>query len=60
MAMESLRRRIGNQQNKREPKRDLFGNIESFAPDKVIQSVLKSEATRPKRDAGKLWVAPTR
>ena len=57
-AMESLRRRIGNQQNKREPKRDLFGNIESFAPDKIIQSVLKSETERPERDAGKLWSPP--
>lgn len=53
-AMESLRRRIGAQQNAAQPK------LGTLAPEKVIQSVLKSEATRPKRDAGKLWVAPTR
>ena len=51
-AMESLRRRIGAQQNAAQPK------LDTLAPEKVIQSVLKSEATRPKRDAGKLWVSP--
>lgn len=51
-AMESLRRRIGAQQNAAQPK------LGTLAPEKVIQSVLKSEATRPKRDAGKLWVSP--
>jgi len=48
-AIESLRRRIGTQQNAAQPK------LGTLAPEKVIQSVLKSEATRPKRDAGKLW-----
>ena len=53
-AIENLRRRIGTQQNATRPR------LESLAPEKVIQSVLKSEATRPKREAGKLWSPPAR
>lgn len=51
-AIENLRRRIGTQQNATRPR------LDSFAPEKVIQSVLKSEATRPKGEAGKLWSPP--
>ena len=51
-AIESLRRRIGAQQNATRPR------LDGFAPEKVIQSVLKSEATRPKREAEKLWSPP--
>jgi hypothetical protein len=51
-AIESLRRRIGTQQNATRPR------LDSLTPERIIQSVLKSEATRPKREAGKLWSPP--
>lgn len=53
-AIESLRRRIGTQQNAVKP------NEKSFEPSAVLLSVQKSAREKPKKDAKKLWVAPPR
>jgi hypothetical protein len=53
-AIESLRRRIGAQQNAVRP------NEKGFEPNAVLLGVQKSTREKPKRDARKLWVAPPR
>lgn len=49
-ALESLRLRIGSQQNMKRP------SLDTFDAESIIRSVKRSAASKPRRDAKQLWV----
>ncbi len=51
-ALENLRRRIGSEANQKRP------DLRNFRPTEVFRSVRESERQQPRRDRGKLVVAP--